>query len=55
MTTTGHLAMFHTVTAVVPSPTRSPTHWAMPPEISTMSMMSTTMRTSISVTRRFIG
>ena len=50
---TGHLAMFQTLTAVLPMPTRSPTFSASPPVRTTaiVEMASSVRSTSVSDTR----
>ena len=50
---TGHLAMSHTVNAVDPSPTRSPTSWARPPVSTTADALiaSRTSSTRVRTTR----
>ena len=50
---TGHFAMSHTVTALLPTPIRSPTCLASPPVRATASalMASSTTRTTVTPTR----
>lgn len=47
-TRTGHLTMFHRVTAVGPAPMKFPTHWATPPLRMTASAL---IATSVSRSR----